>query len=229
MKKSHILAILVLAGFISLIGFSHPLTVVAQEQPTIDKMKTPEEIQKFRADYIQKFHRTGLNSTVEDAKLIRIMVAAGKCKRGMEIGTATGFGAINMGISFERNGGELYTLDIDPQMVKTAREHIKNTGLDKVVTVIEGDALKTIPTLKEKGEFDFMYIDALKKDYFNYFKLAEPFLKTGAIIVADNVIVSEKEMKDFLDFMKNSPNYDMQIVRNSDEKHDGQAVIVKIK
>ena len=99
--------------------------------------------------------------------------------------------------------------------------------LEKTVKVIEGDALKVIPELK--GTFDFMFIDAVKQDYLNYFKAALPLLKPGSVIVADNVIRAEKQMKDFLDFMKNDPHYDMQIIRCSEEKGDGMAVIYKMR
>ncbi len=54
-----------------------------------------------------------------------------------------------MGLGFERNGGELITVDIDPRMVKAARDNLKTVGLDDVVTVVEGDALEVLPKLEE--------------------------------------------------------------------------------
>ena len=62
-----------------------------------------------------------------------------------------------------------------------------------------------------------------------YFKAIEPKLKPGAIIVADNVIRSRRAMQDFLDFMNTSPDYDMVIIRASDEKQDGMAICYKIR
>ena len=90
-----------------------------------------------REQFIKDFHRTGLNTTLGDAMMLRILVEGAKCKRGVEVGSATGFGAINMGVGFERNGGHLWTIDIDPQMVKTCRENVARMGLEKTVTVIE--------------------------------------------------------------------------------------------
>jgi predicted O-methyltransferase YrrM len=100
-------------------------------------------------------------------------------------------------------------------------------GLEKVVTCVEGDAPQTLQ--KMEGPIDFVFIDALKKDYFKYFKILEPKLKVGAVVVADNVIVSAKDMKDYLDFMQTSPNYDTVIIRCSLEKKDGMSVSYKIK
>jgi predicted O-methyltransferase YrrM len=181
----------------------------------------------FRREFIKNFQRTGLNTTPGDAMMLRILIESAGAKRGVEVGSASGFGAVNMGIGFERTGGHLYTLEINPQSAKECRDNLKAVGLENTVTCIEGDALKTLPTLE--GEFDFMFIDALKSDYMKYFKLLEPKLKPGAVIVADNVIRSARAMRDFLDFIQNSPDYDTVIIRASMEKNDGMSVSYKIR
>jgi predicted O-methyltransferase YrrM len=182
---------------------------------------------EFREQFIRNFRRSSLNTTIGDAMMLRILVESMGAKRGIEVGSANGFGAINMGIGFERTGGHLYTLEIDPRMVKDCRENLRKVGLENTVTCIEGDALKTLPTLQ--GKFDFVFIDAVKRDYFKYFKLIEPKLKPGAVIVADNVIRSAGAMKDFLDYVQESPNYDTVIIRASMEKGDGMSISYKIK
>ncbi|UCE48306.1 MAG: hypothetical protein JSW47_22240, partial [Phycisphaerales bacterium] len=77
--------------------------------------------------------------------------------------------------------------------------------------------------------FDFVFLDALKRDYFKYLKLIEPKLKSGAVVVADNVIRSARAMKDFLDYIQESPNYDTVIIRASMEKKDGMSVSYRIR
>jgi len=181
---------------------------------------------EFRKEFIQNFRRTSLNTTIGDAMMLRILAESAGAKRGLEVGSANGFGAINMGIAFERTGGHLYTLEIDPQSVKECRENLKKVGLENTVTCIEGDALKTLPTLE--GEFDFVFIDAVKRDYLKYFKIIEPKLKPGAVIVADNVIRSARAMRDFLRLIQESPDYDTVIIRASMEKKDGMSVSYKI-
>ena len=203
---------------VAVVAFNVPVTYSAEGKLIGDEA---------RKNFIKEFQRTGLNTTPEDAMLLRILVESRNAQRGIEVGSATGFGAINMGIAFERTGGHLYTLEIDPKMVKTCRENVEKMGLEKSVTCIEGDALKTLPALD--GEFDFVFIDAVKKDYFKYFKLIEPKLKPGAVIVADNVIKSADAMKDYLDYIQTSPDYDTVIIRASEEKGDGMAITYKIK
>lgn len=182
---------------------------------------------EFREQFVKHFNRTGMDTTIGDAMMLRILVETGRCKRGVEVGSFKGFGAINMGIALERTGGHLYTLEIDPRRVKDCRENFEKVGLEKTVTCIEGDALKTLPTLE--GEFDFLFLDALKRDTLKYLKLMEPKLKPGAVIVADNVIQSAREMKDFLDYIQNSLDYDTVIIRASMEKADGLSVSYKIR
>lgn len=189
-----------------------------------DADKTSEA---FRRQFIENFQRIGLNTTPGDAMMLRILVQSLKAKRGIEVGVASGYGAVNMGIAFERNGGHLYSLEIDPKFVREARENLGKVGLEKTVTVVEGDALKILPGLK--GEFDFIFIDAVKKDYLKYLKLIEPRLKKGAVVVADNVVKSEKAMKDFLEYIQTSPDYETVIIRASMEKGDGMSVSYKLR
>jgi predicted O-methyltransferase YrrM len=208
----------VLAAMLTLLAASVAVLFAAQSVKVSDE---------FRRQFIKDFARIGLNTTPGDADMLRILVASAGCKRGVEVGAATGFGAINMGLAFERNGGQLFTLDIDPEMIRATRANVEKMGLENTVTAIEGDALKTLGELT--GEFDFVFIDAVKKDYLKYLRLLEPKLKRGAIVVADNVIKSEKQMRDYLDYVQTSPNYDTVIIRASMEKGDGMAISYKLR
>ena len=214
MKYSHLTAALCLPvlAFAGLIVYAGETSKVSPE---------------FRKQFIDNFHRTSLNTAPDDAMMLRILVESSGAKRGVEVGTASGFGAINMGIAFERTGGHLWTHDINPKAVQETQENLKKVGMENVVTCVEGDALQTLG--KVEGPIDFVFIDALKRDYFKYFKILEPKLKVGAIVVADNVIVSAREMKDYLDFVQNSPNYDTVIIRASLEKKDGMSISYKIR
>ena len=211
-----LVAALVLPGLAGLAVYS------AEEAKEARKMTDVE-----REQFIKDFHRIGINTTLGDAMMLRILVEGAKCKRGVEVGAATGFGAINMGVGFERTGGHLLTIDIDPQMVKTCRENVAKMGLEKTVTVVEGDALKVLGSLE--GEYDFVFLDAVKSDYGKYLKLMLPKMKPGAIVVADNVIRSAGQMKDFLDRVQNSPDWDTVIIQASQEKNDGMSISYKIR
>lgn len=187
---------------------------------------TAKNSAEFREAFLARFRRIKLNTTPGDAMLLRVLIESVRAKRGIEIGTASGFGAINMGIGFERTRGHLYSLEIDPASARVTRQNLRKAGLEKTVTVMTGDALELIPTLK--GKFDFVFIDAVKKDYARYLAAAEPKLKRGAVIVADNVLVYAQEMADFLSYVQTGPDYDTVILCASMEKGDGMSVSYKI-
>jgi predicted O-methyltransferase YrrM len=214
MKRMAMLAMVLAAGVLC---FSAGLVYSAQGRVSEEE----------RELFIENFERINLNTTPGDAMMLRILVQASGAKNGIEVGSSTGYGAIQMGVGFERNGGHLTTLEIDPETVVTCRENLKKAGVDHVVTCIEGDALKTIGPLE--GEFDFVFIDAMKTDYLKYLQLIEPKLKVGAIVVGDNVIKSGSKMPDFLDYVQNSPNYETVIIRASEEKGDGMSISYKVR
>jgi caffeoyl-CoA O-methyltransferase len=188
-------------------------------------MRISRNLQQFRSEFIENFARIGMNTTPGDARFLRILVESSRARNGLEIGTANGYGAMVMGLGFERNRGHLTSIDIDGEMVATARANIKKMQLQETVTVVKGAALNVIPKLA--GPFDFVFIDAWKNEYLGYLRAIEPKLKRRAIIVADNAIRFADEMHDFLDAVQSDPKYQSVLVRASEEKHDGMVVICR--
>ena len=186
-------------------------------------MGVSRDLQQFRSDFIENFERIGMNTTPDDARFLRILVESSRAKSGLEIGTANGYGAIVMGLGFERNRGHLTSIDIDAEMVATARANVKKMKLQETVSFLKGPALKVIPKLA--GPFDFVFIDAWKEEYLGYLRAVEPKLRPRAIIVADNVIRFADEMRDFLEAVAGDPKYQSVVVRASEQKHDGMIVI----
>lgn len=168
---------------------------------------------------------SGLSSYPEDHQLLRILIRAAGLKRGIEVGTANGYGACHMGMAFEKNGGKLITIEIDPAMAAQARENIARAKLENTVTLIEDDALKVLPRLE--GEYDFVFIDALKNDYLKYFNAIKNKLAPGAIVAAHNVILYAASMRDFLQAMESDPEYLSVIVRPGTEERDGIGIYYK--
>ena len=85
---------------------------------TVFSQEPDKTSEAFRKAFLEKFQRIGLNTTPGDAMMLRILIGSRSAKRGIEVGTASGFGAVNMGMAFERNGGHLYSLEIDPKFVE---------------------------------------------------------------------------------------------------------------
>ena len=124
-------------------------------------------------------------------------------KNLLEIGTLIGYSAILIASS---TGANVTTIEINEERAKEAIRNIKRAGLENKIKVIIGDALDIIPKLNDT--FDSMFIDAEKSQYLKYLMLAEPKLKNGAIIIADNVKKFRNEMEDYLNYVRNNKLYE---------------------
>jgi len=154
-------------------------------------------------------------------EIIGNLIRKYKLKRILEIGTLHGYSAILMAnfilnVKKEDDNDNINTetiitcLEIDQQLANIAKKNIEKAGLSDRIEVITGDALKIIPALNNKYyRFDLVFIDAVKNQYLSYLKLVEEnsLLNKKSIVVADNVLIYENEMKDYLDYVRNSGKY----------------------
>ncbi len=160
----------------------------------------------------------------EDGRFLRVMVATGRVQHALEIGAASGYSAIWIGLGLRQTGGRLTTIEYDPGRARQAVENVRKAGLADIVHVVPGDAFKEIPKLA--GSFDFVFLDAWKRDYKRFFDLVYPRLDRGGLFLAHNVVNKRSEMGDFLDAINGSPNLWTAIVTPSGE---GVSVSVKVK
>ncbi|HOD80310.1 MAG: putative O-methyltransferase [Planctomycetes bacterium ADurb.Bin126] len=174
-----------------------------------------------REEILRTFKRGPLNAPPEDAMLLRMLIQVGALKNGVEVGTANGYSAVHMGIAFERTGGKLTTIEIDPKVAAEARDNLARAGLAKTVSVVEGDALKVLPKLE--GEYDFVFIDAVKRDTLKYFEAIRPRLAPRAVVVVHNAVTYASAMQDYLDMIQASKDYETVIVRTAGNR-DGMSV-----
>lgn len=151
----------------------------------------------------------------EDGRFLRMLVAASRAKRVLEIGGASGYSAIWMGQAVQANGGRLVTIEYDPARARGLQANIRRAGLADVVQVVSGDAFAQIPKLQ--GSFDFVFLDAWKKDYQRFFDLVFPRLDKGGLFVAHNVVNKASEMGDFLATIRTHPELWSSIVTPSGE------------
>jgi predicted O-methyltransferase YrrM len=154
-------------------------------------------------------------------KIIEDVIKEYKPKKALEIGTLHGYSAIlianiilsgkydNENFNSERSSTEpiLISVEKDQRLANIARKNIEKARLSEKIQVINGDALEIIPKLKSK--FNMIFLDATKSEYLKYLQLIEKYslLNKRAVVVADNVLIYENEMKDYLDYVRNSGKY----------------------
>lgn len=151
----------------------------------------------------------------EDGRMLRVLVASRQTKRALEIGSAQGYSAIWIGLGLRDTGGRLTTIEYDPQRAKDAEANIRAAGLGDIVQVIPGDAFKVIPTLT--GTFDYVFLDAWKRDYQRFFDLVFPRMDKGGLFLAHNVVNKAGEMGDFLKTIRTNPSLLTTIVSPAGE------------
>jgi caffeoyl-CoA O-methyltransferase len=119
-------------------------------------------------------------------RLLYNLAKASQSKKILEIGTAIGYSGIWLARAVAPLQGSVTTIDLDPERVKIAKKNISEAGLERTVRVIEGNALKVLPTLKE--EFDMIFLDSDKDVYPDAFEMSVPMLRKGGLFVADNAL-----------------------------------------
>ena len=160
----------------------------------------------------------------EDGRFLRVLVAARGAKSILEIGAASGYSGIWLGLGARESGGRVVAIEYDPQRAKEAAENVRRAGLTDVVRVVHGDAFKEIP--KVPGTFDLVFLDAWKPDYKKFFDLVYPRLAPGGVFVAHNVVNKKDEMEPFLRTVHSHPSLFTTIVSPSGE---GMSVSYKVK
>jgi predicted O-methyltransferase YrrM len=146
---------------------------------------------------------------LEKGQILAEEVRKAKPKRVLEVGTLIGYSAILIGKELDENA-QIITIEIHAEEALTAEENIRKAEIAARIEVVTGDAIQVIPRLQ--GFFDFAFIDAEKTEYLDYLRLAEPKLLEGAVIVADNAGIFAKQMRDYLDYVRNSGKYSSRYV-----------------
>ena len=160
----------------------------------------------------------------EDGRFLRVLIATRGAKSILEIGGASGYSGIWLGLGARESGGRVVSIEYDPQRAKEAAENIRVAGLTDVVHVIHGDAFKEIPKLP--GTFDFVFLDAWKPDYKKFFDMVFPRLTAGGVFAAHNVVNKKNEMEPFLKTIHGNPALFTTVVAPSGE---GMSVSYKLK
>jgi predicted O-methyltransferase YrrM len=139
----------------------------------------------------------------EDGRFLRVLVGATNAKSVLEIGGASGYSAIWIGMGLRQTGGKLVTIEYDPVRSKELAVNIQKAGLSDIVRVVAGDAFKDVP--KVPGTFDLVFLDAWKPDYKKFFEMVFPRVNPGGLFLAHNVINKKNEMLDFLSAIQQHP------------------------
>ncbi|MGD8891028.1 MAG: class I SAM-dependent methyltransferase [Desulfobacterales bacterium] len=146
------------------------------------------------------------NIPYSDGKILYDLVLKNKYKKAIEIGTSTGLSAIWIAWALSKTGGKLVTIEIDEGRYKKALANFKEAGLSEFIDARLADAHDLVKKLN--GPFDFVFSDADKDWYTNYFIALAPKLEVGGCFTAHNASnTGSKGIREFIDYIKGVPNF----------------------
>ena len=154
------------------------------------------------------------NISEVDGKVLYDLIIKNNYKKAVDIGTSTGHSAIWMAWALSKTGGKLITIEIHEGRYKKALENFKEAGLTEYIDARLADAHELVKELE--GPFDFVFSDADKEWYKNYFIALAPKLDVGGCFTAHNVSAYYMSgIKEFLEYVQSLPNFDTTINRSS--------------
>lgn len=138
-----------------------------------------EEIEKeARKNYVPIIRK-------ETQNLLKLLLAMNRPKRILEVGTAVGFSALLME-EYNPVACKITTIENYEKRIPIARQNFLSAGKQNVIELLEGDAAEVLKTLQEP--YDFIFMDAAKGQYINFLPEVMRLLKTGGVLVSDNVL-----------------------------------------
>lgn len=146
-----------------------------------------------------------MNVPLSDGKIMYDIIVQNGYKSAVEIGTSTGHSAIWIAWALSKTGGKLITIEIDKKRYVQAKSNFKKAGVSKYIDLRLADAHELVPKLS--GEYDFVFSDADKYWYKNYFIAMDSKLKSGGCFVAHNTLMRVNGIKEFLDYIEGLENY----------------------
>ena len=203
-------SLIAIADAILLLG----VPILTRSQPETDQEALDIRVRKFLDDHEGKWH--DWNVPVEDGRVLYRLVLDNGYKDALEIGTSTGLSTIWIAWALSKTGGKLITIEIDPQRHEEALKNIREAGLSAFVDARLGDAHQLVKELP--GPFDFVFSDADKYWYLQYFKDVDPKLKKGGCFTAHNVLNGFGGIREFLDYIQSRKDYTTRIDRTSSSR-----------
>lgn len=142
------------------------------------------------SEILEKIEKEALGANVpiirkEMQSFLKVLLMILKPMNVLEVGTAVGFSAVLMSECMPA-GGRITTIENYEKRILIARENFRRAGKESVITLLSGDAMEILPTLKE--EYDLIFMDAAKGQYIHFLPQVQRLLKCGGVLLSDNVM-----------------------------------------
>jgi predicted O-methyltransferase YrrM len=189
------------------------------EKAPLPKNDAEKKILDVLDDMLRNQRRGMMNVSPRDGRLLRLLTEAVGAKHVVEIGTSNGYSGIWFCLALRTTGGKLTTHEIDEGRAALARENFKRAGVEKMVTLVMGNAHETVTKIKDP--IDIVFIDADKSGYIDYLKKLLPLVRPGGLILAHN---TNMRIQDYTEAITANPDLETLFLLT-----DGAGVGVTLK
>lgn len=180
------------------------------QYPTIEN-KLDKKVKSFLETNANEWR--DMNVPISDGKILFDIIVKNNYQKAVEIGTSTGHSAIWIAWALSKTGGKLITIEINKNRYLEAKANFKKAGVLKYIDIRLADAHEAVPALE--GEYDFVFCDADKYWYKNYFIAMDPKLVDKACFTAHNTAMRVNGIGDFLNYIESLSNYETSMAENS--------------
>jgi len=184
---------------------------IIEAQTLIENPELDQKVEKFLSEHSGQWYN--MNVPTRDGKLLYDLVIKGHYTSALEIGTSTGHSGIYIAWALSKTGGKLITIDISESSHNTAVKNFEEAGLSDYIDARLADAHDLVKELK--GPFDFVFSDADKDWYKNYFNDVDPKLKVGGCFTTHNIRDGSSGgrrggggSQDYVNYVKSLDNYE---------------------
>lgn len=195
---------------VSILFFSFLVFFAQAQFPEVEN-KLDRRVKAFLEENANNWR--DMNVSLSDGRILYDLILENDYKKAVEIGTSTGHSAIWMAWALSKTGGKLITIEIDKVRYLKARANFKKAGIEDYVDARLGDAHELVPRLR--GKYDFVFSDADKYWYKNYFQAMDPKLEVGGCFTAHNTSMHISGIRDFMKYVKSLDYYETKLHKES--------------
>lgn len=166
--------------------------------------QTLAELEKTQKEFWNIPRKTGV--------LINMFIKMMNIKSVLEIGTSNGYSGLWIAKALKQTGGRLTTIEFYEKRQSVAMANFEKCGVADIVRPLQGSACDILESLAPEEKFDFVFIDANKREYVKYFELVKPHLTEKALIIADNITSHAEKVQTFIDAVDADDEFQYEIV-----------------